>query len=175
MHQTVEEGSCSNDGTAAVESGSPYGRYTADIPLCVCQYFCSLVLPDVKVYGVFKRFPPFIDEFHAVALSARAPHGRTLGAVQHAELYGSSIGDAAHVAAQSIDFADNLSFGNASDSRVARHLCNFVHIHRDDDGACAHACRCCSGFTSGMSGTDDHDVIIESSHMSGFENEENVS
>ena len=72
-----------------------------------------------------------------------------------------AVGDQARESAQRIDFANNLALGNAADGGVAAHLGNFVHIHRDEAGFCTHAgcCRCC--LATGVTGSDDHHIVIE--------------
>ena len=86
---------------------------------------------------------------------------RTLSDVEHSELDGGFIRYDTHLAAQSIDFAHNLSLGNTSDGGVATHLTNLVHIHRYQTGFGTHVCRGCSSLASGMSSTDNEHVIIE--------------
>lgn len=133
VHQSVEEGAGRDDYAAGVELCAPYGAYAGYMAL-LGEQLGHLVLPDVQVGGVFQNLAPFLDEAHAVALGARAPHGRSFGAVEHAELDGGAVGDQARESAQRIDFANNLALGNAADGGVAAHLGNFVHIHRDEAG-----------------------------------------
>ena len=58
----------------------------------------------------------------AVGLGARTAHGRTLAAVEHAELDAGRVGDAAHQAVQRIDLAHQMALAEPADRRVAAHL-----------------------------------------------------
>lgn len=69
-------------------------------------------------------------EFHSarvnclVALGTRRPDRGAFGSVQQAELDGSRIRNNPHCASHGVDFADDLTFGNASDCGIAAHLSN---------------------------------------------------
>jgi hypothetical protein len=55
-------------------------------------------------------------------LSSWRPDGCAFAAIQHAELQHRQVRCAAHDAAQGINFTDNRTFGDTTDSGVARHL-----------------------------------------------------
>src|SRR6267143_610182 len=82
-----------------------------------------------------------------VALCARGPDGRALGAIQHAELNGRAIGGAAHDAAQSIDFADDGTLRDAADRRIATHLADRVENRRKQESLCTEPRRHGGGFS----------------------------
>jgi hypothetical protein len=85
-------------------------------------------------------------------------HGRALGAVEHPELDAGGVDDLAHLAAEGIDFADNLAFGNAADSGVAAHLCHGVSAHGQEGGAEANAGSGESGLDACMAGADNDNI-----------------
>ena len=66
-----------------------------------------------------------------IRLSTRPAHGRTLAAVEHAELNAAEIGDPAHVAVERIDLADQMTLAQAADRRVARHRADRVEAMGD--------------------------------------------
>ena len=95
-----------------------------------------------------------------IGLSARGVHGGAFGAIEHAELDGAGIGDFAHLAAQGVNFADDLSLGDAADSRVAAHLRHGVGVHGQEGGAQAHPRRRQRRLYPGMPGANDDHVEI---------------
>ncbi len=66
---------------------------------CFEQQLRGGILPDVEVRGVLQRMAPLLRETGFVALRAGAPHGGSLRAVEHPELDGRAVGDAAHLPA----------------------------------------------------------------------------
>ena len=93
-----------------------------------------------------------------VALRPRRPHRRPARSIQQSKLDADRIGDFAHDAAQRIDLAHQVPFGNSANRRIARHLRDQVGIEREQGGPQPHACRCHRGLASGMSGAD-HDHV----------------
>ena len=125
VHQTIQEGAGGENDALGIESHAEVGldtRGDGHLPSSqrggLCKKMADLVLPDVQVGGVLQHLAPRPDELAAVALRTRAPHGRSLGAVEHTELQGAGIRDAPHGAAHSIYFSDNLSFSNAANSGI---------------------------------------------------------
>ena len=57
-----------------------------------------------------------------VALGAGRPDGGASGGVEEAELDAAAVGDFSHDAAEGVDFADEMAFGDAADGGVAGHL-----------------------------------------------------
>ena len=125
-----------------------------------CYQFLHLVLPDVEVRRVIEHGAPLPDELPSVTLSSRAPHGRALRLVEHTQLDGTEVGDHTHAAAQGIHLAHYLSLGNAAHGRVTRHLCNLVHVHRDETGLRTHPRRCVSRLTTGVAAAYYDNVVI---------------
>jgi hypothetical protein len=63
-----------------------------------------------------------------VALCSRRPHRRPARGVQEAEPNADGIGHLAHDAAQRVHFAHQVSFGNAADRGIARHLRDKIDV-----------------------------------------------
>ena len=93
-----------------------------------------------------------------VALGARRPYGGAARGIQQAELDADGVGDFAHDAAERVDFAHQVSLGDAAHGGVARHLRDQVDVERVEGGLQAHARRSHRGLASGMAGADDNDV-----------------
>ena len=118
-------------------------------------------MPDGKILCVLENLAPLPDELTPVALGARAPHGRSFRAVEHTELNGRCVRHLARVTAQRVNLADYLPFGNSADGRIAAHLGDFVHVHRNETRLRAQlGCGTCC-FASSMARTNDYDIIFE--------------
>ena len=70
-----------------------------------------------------------------IRLGPRRMHGRALRLVQHAELQACDVGDAAHLAAEGVDLADDLPLGDAADRGIAAHRADGVGAHREESGS----------------------------------------
>ena len=102
VHHSFEKGSRSQHDSAAGELDAhlgPYALYAGFGPGGVEEKLRRRILPDVEVYGVFERVPPLGREARFVALGARTPHGGALRPVEHPELDGREVRDAAHLSA----------------------------------------------------------------------------
>src|SRR5208282_1865642 len=62
--------------------------------------------------------------------------------------------DLAHDAAQGVDFADEVAFGDSADGGVAGHLRDQVDVEREEGGLEAHAGGGHGSFASGVAGAD---------------------
>ena len=123
------------------------------------QQLAHLVLPDVEVVGVLQHLSPGPDELPSVALRTRAPHGRPLAAVEHAELNGGLVSHLTCVSAQRIYLAYNLPLGNPAYGRVAAHLRYLVHVHGDQARLRAHPGTRTCRFAARMTATHDHHIV----------------
>ncbi len=94
----------------------------------------------------------------AIGLRARTAHGRALAAVQNAELDAALVGDAAHEAVQSIDFADQMALAETANRRIAAHRADGGKTMRHQRGLRAHAGTGGGGFTAGMTAANDDNV-----------------
>ncbi len=77
------------------------------------------------------------------------------GCVQQAELDADGVGDFAHDAAERVNLADEVAFGDASDGGVAGHLRDEVDVEGVEGGLEAHASAGDGGFAASVSGADD--------------------
>ena len=94
----------------------------------------------------------------AIGLRARAAHGRAFAAVQDAELDAALVGDAAHQAVQSIDFADQMALAEAADGRIAGHGADGRELMGHQGRLRAHAGAGGRGLTAGMAAAN-HDNV----------------
>ena len=171
VEHAVEECSRGDDDSGSHDVYSPecpHARHAALRPvgqgsvlLCLCQQLHHLVLPDVEARCRVELVSPLPYEALTVTLCAWRPHGRSLGAVQHAELYRCAVSDDAHPSAQGVNLTYYLPLRYAADGRVARHLCNLVHIHRDEACVCAETCCSCRRLTSRVSRSYHYDIILQ--------------
>ena len=77
-------------------------------------------------------------------------------------MYGRAVSDNAHISAQSIYLAHNLSFGNTTDCRVARHLGYLIHIQCDKQRLRAQSSRGGSCLAAGMTGAHYYHIKVKS-------------
>ena len=77
-----------------------------------------------------------------VALDARGLDGGPFGCVEEPELDTSHIRGDAHLSAEGIDLANDLSLGLSADGWVTAHLCDGVDIPSQQENVGAHAGRC---------------------------------
>ena len=165
VHQSVEEGAGREHHGAAGELHPHAGADSADaglpLPGLLEEELRGGILPDREVRRLFERPAPALRKARLVALRPRAPHRRTLRAVEHAELHGREVRDAARLASHGIYLPDYLAFGNAADGRVARHRGHFRHVHRQQQRARPEACGGRGGLTAGVSAADDDNIVFE--------------
>ena len=160
VHQSVEEGAGGDHHALRPDLRAPDGCDAHGLALFDDE-LVGLVLPDVQMVGFIEHTAPFPDEFSTVALCTRAPHGRSFASVEHAELDGGGIGNEPHLSAQGIYLAHNLSFGNAANGRIARHLGNLVHVHGHQTGAGPHVSRGRSRLASGVSTANHYYIVVQ--------------
>ncbi len=76
------------------------------------------------------------------------------------------IADDSRITSDSVDFANDLPFGNAAHCGVTRHLSYNTHVHGNEQRVCAKVSGCRSGFVSSVSCADDDYVIFVMDHAS---------
>ena len=128
MDAAIEEGAGSNDHLAGGDGLSLHRLHPAHLAVADDEGGDG-ILAEGEVLLVFEDGLPEEGELLFVALGAGAPHGGTFRAVEHPELYHGVIGHDAGHAAEGINFAHYLTFGDATDGGVARHLGNQVEVH----------------------------------------------
>jgi transcriptional antiterminator Rof (Rho-off) len=119
---------------------------------------CHFRLLDLQIRLRLQHFAHLEAISLLVALRARRPHSRAARSVQQTELDADRIGDLAHDPAERIDFADQVSLGDAADRRIAGHLRNQVDVERVERGLQSHARRGHCRFAPGMACAD-HDYV----------------
>ncbi len=94
----------------------------------------------------------------AIGLGAGSTNRRTFAPVQNAELDAALIGDPAHEAVQSIDFADQMTLSQAAYRGIAGHGTDGRKPVRDQRRPGPHAGRSGCGLTTGVAAADHNDV-----------------
>ena len=102
-----------------------------------------------------------------IRLSPRTVHCRTLAEVQHAKLNAGFVDRPTHLAAEGVDFADDLAFGDAADRRVTAHRPDRITAHCEQDGSSSHPRSGESSFDTSVAGTDDGDVVLVDARQVG--------
>ena len=158
VHDPVHEGAAGEHHGAARDAHAHAGHHTYHL---TTFHFDAVdaVLPEVDVGGLFQHATPFAGEEVAVVLAAGAPHGRSLAAVEHAELDGAAVADDAGVATQGIHLAHDLPLGHAPHGGVAAHLSDDPHVHGDQEHAGAQVGRCRRRFAAGMAAAHHHHIV----------------
>ena len=93
-----------------------------------------------------------------VALGAGRPDGWSTRSIEQAKLDANRVRDLAHDAAEGIDFANQMAFGNSAYGGVAGHLRDQIYVQRVEGSLQAHAGRGHGGLASGMTGAN-HDNV----------------
>src|SRR5512147_1776002 len=76
-----------------------------------------------------------------IALDAEGSNRRTFTRIDEAELDAGLVRIPRHLSTQRINFLYQMSLRDSSDRRIARHLCDAILIHREEQGVRTHA-RC---------------------------------
>ena len=96
----------------------------------------------------------------AVSLHPQCVHCRAFALVEHPALQIGGIGCQTHHTAESIQFAYQRSFCRAADAGIAGHIADGVQTHGKHSCLCTQRRSGMGGFDTGMTGTDDDDIII---------------
>ena len=160
MHQSVEKRTGSEHHSLGIEPHTHGGGHTTHLTILNNQSRGG-ILPHIQVGRIFQRPAPQLTEAHTVTLGTRAPHSRTLGAVEHAELYRRTVSDYSHHSAQRIYFPDNLPFSYTTNGGITAHLGYLVHIYSNKECRRTGACRSRRRFTTGMAGPNYYHIVIE--------------
>ena len=94
------------------------------------------------------------------ALATRRPDGRSATAIENLGLKGGGVGVDSHFAAQGIELVNEMTFGETSDSGVARHACNRINAGRNEEGGDPHSGCSEASLRTGMTSADDNQIII---------------
>jgi hypothetical protein len=164
MHQGLQEGPRGEDhgrgakyGVAA-DANTLYARRSSRRRLD--HQVLDNFLPQVQVHLVFDNAFDFLLIAFLIGLRAGPMHGRPLAAVQQPELQPGRVDRSPHCAAERIDLADNLPLAHSADRRIAAHLADGIQAGGQQRGFCSHPRSRQSGFGSGVSRSDDNDIIL---------------
>jgi hypothetical protein len=122
----------------------------------------------MQIIRTGERLYPLLNEAFPVALAARTPHSRSLAAIEHAKLDSCAVRYLTHLTSKRIYLPDYLSLGYASYGRIATHLANRIHIHRDQQRPATQTCSCVGSFATGMSGSYYDDVVFKFAFLHAF-------
>ncbi len=168
VDEAVEEGSGGDDGGGGEDVAAVAELEASDAAGCGIVRVRRVVEEDVGDFGLLdEEVGLLLEELaHAdaveglVALGAGAPDGGAAGGVEEPELDAGGIGDFADDAAEGVDLADEVAFGDAADGGVAAHLGDQVEVEGEQGGAQTHAGGGHGGLAAGVSGADDHYIEL---------------
>ena len=160
MEQSAHEGAGGNDDGFGPIDHAKAGADAGD-DIVFHQDLSGVALMHVEVGLIFDQ--PFHAELVSflVALSPWSLNAGTFLSVEHAELDAGGVGVQAHHTAESIDLADHVSLGQATNCWIAGHLRDRIEILREDcrlatESSRSHRCL----HASMASAADDHIVVF---------------
>ena len=130
MDEAVQEGAGRDDDGGGAELGAIREPETDAAAGAIGAEFeqdvGDLSFDDLEVRNALEQFAHADAVERLVALRARRPHGGATACVEQAKLDAARVGDFAHNAAEGVDLADQVTFRDAADGRVAAHLGDLV-------------------------------------------------
>ena len=97
-----------------------------------------------------------------VRLRTRAVHCGSLTTIEHTKLQTRRIDRQPHDATERIDLANDLSFADATDRRIATHLANRIEVRREQNGLSAEPRSSHRSLGPRVTGTYHDDVVVVS-------------
>jgi hypothetical protein len=94
----------------------------------------------------------------SVGLGPWPMHRGTLAPVQHTKLNTAAIGGPAHQTVKSVDLANQMTFAESANGRIAGHRTDGSEPVGQEGGADAHSGGRSRGFTAGVAAADYNDV-----------------
>jgi hypothetical protein len=159
MHQPAKEGAGSDDDRSPKILDFESRLDAASRAVCV-QDPGNLALFDIEVgFALANPLEPKLIGF-LVALRTWGPNARASFSVQHPKLKTGHICCLAHFAAEGVDLAGEVTFGQTTDGWVAGHLADGIGIDRKQKGLAAHACGGKGGFDAGVASANNDDVEL---------------
>ena len=104
----------------------------------------------MKIWRCFEHSPHLCPIQATVSLSTWRLNGGAARTVQKTKLDTCAVYDAAHNATKSVDLANDVTLGDATNCRIARHLPDEVDVHGDHGGAQAEPGAGARGFATGV-------------------------
>ena len=169
MDETIQECSrCKHDG--ASRQAAAVGKQHACDASAIDVQVVNLCLDDLKLFVGDKLVLHGFAIEAPIGLRARAAYGRPFCSIQKPKLNAGSICDAPHESVERINLADQMSFAESADGRIARHDADGRAFLRNERCACSHARSGCRRFAASMAATDDDHVEIQRSmfHVKRF-------
>src|SRR5680860_790843 len=158
MDKAVQESSvCEHNrlGSYLEPQRSPH----ADYSIILDQKPADHLLIDITVRSFLQSEPPFFRKSHTVALCTWTPHRRPLGFIQHLKLDGGFVSDNSAIATKGINLTNNLPFGYAPHSWIARHLPDGLQVHGHQQGFGAHVGGGGGGLRTGVASSYSNDIV----------------
>ena len=118
------------------------------------------ILVKINIRCIFQHFPPGCSKQHPITLSPGTPHCGTFGPVQHSELDHGFVRHNTAISTHGINFPHNLPFRNPAHCRITAHLGNGLHVHGNQKHLGPHIGGSSSGFTAGMTSTNNYDIVF---------------
>ncbi len=95
-----------------------------------------------------------------VSLSAARTDRRSLAGIEEAELDSGLVDSEAHLAAERVDLAHQMSLADSADRRVTGHLADVIQVEREHQRFRAHPGCGERGLDPGVAGADDDHVVF---------------
>jgi hypothetical protein len=165
VHDSLEKGAGGEDHSLSAVQGISGNPDAGDLAVGGFQSFDGF-LAECQGGLEFDAMLHFELIGFFVSLSTRAVHGSTLAGVEHAKVDARMINDAPHFAAERVNFANDLSLGDATDRRITAHLSDGIAVHREQRSAGAHASSRKSRFNAGVTSANHDNVVVISTGRS---------
>src|ERR1041385_5902526 len=129
VDSTAQEGTGREHNGARAER-APVGRYDAARARALDEQPSHHPLRELDAGELLEQRSHRAPVQGAVALRARRPDGRSLRAIEHAELDRGVSGDAPHDAAERVDLANDSPLRDSADGGIAGQLADGVEVRR---------------------------------------------
>ena len=97
---------------------------------------------------------------NAVCLNSQTVDSRAFSAIEHTTLNKALIRSLTHFSAKRVDLSYQMSLCSAAYRRITRHICYLVERYREHYRPATEPCGGKSGFDSGMTRTNNCDIIL---------------
>jgi hypothetical protein len=119
---------------------------------------CNGALHGLQAFALLEKRSDGAPVETAVALCARRPDSRAFASIEHTELNHGEVSSPSHDSSERIDLADDGSFGDATDRRIARHLTNRFERARNQPHTSAEASSSNGCLRTSVAGADDYNI-----------------
>ena len=119
-------------------------------------------LLQIQILLLFQNALHILLILAAICLSAQRMNCRTFSPVEHPVLDAAAVSRFRHLSAKGIQLSDKVAFACAADGRIAGHIAHGIQIDGKHHGFQPHACSSQRSFNSGVSCTDDGNIILSS-------------